>query len=75
MPLLPQVLVLPPYQGRGLGKKLLTLAYDIARSKGVQDLTVGAGGVQDRAVGAGGAGPDGRSRGGRGYIILERSAL
>ena len=54
MPLLPQVLVLPPYQGRGLGKKLLTLAYDIARSKGVQDLTVGAGGVQDRAVGAGG---------------------
>ncbi|KAG2442492.1 hypothetical protein HXX76_002578 [Chlamydomonas incerta] len=35
-----QVLVLSPWQGLGLGKALLQLSYDLARSRGCADLTV-----------------------------------
>ncbi|KAG2448260.1 hypothetical protein HYH02_006844 [Chlamydomonas schloesseri] len=35
-----QVLVLSPWQGLGLGKALLKLSYDLAKSRGCADLTV-----------------------------------
>ena len=37
-----QVLVLPPYQGAGIGKEMLRAAYALARERGAADLTVRA---------------------------------
>lgn len=39
-PRVAQVLVLPPYQGAGIGKALIRAAYDLARERGAHDLTV-----------------------------------
>lgn len=39
-PRVAQVLVLPPYQGAGIGKALLAAAYRLARDRGANDLVV-----------------------------------
>ena len=39
-PRVAQVLVLPPYQGAGVGKRLLRAAYALARERDAIDLTV-----------------------------------
>jgi histone acetyltransferase 1 len=42
-PRVAQVLVLPPYQGAGVGKALLGAAYRLARERDAIDLTVRGG--------------------------------
>ena len=41
-----QVLIMPPFQGLGLGKKMLQIAYKAAADKKCFDLTVIGGAVQ-----------------------------
>ena len=41
-PRLAQVLVVPPYQGAGIGKALLLAAYQLAKERDAVDLTFGA---------------------------------
>jgi histone acetyltransferase 1 len=39
-PRVAQILVVPPYQGQGIGHRLLTAAYDLARQRNTRPLTV-----------------------------------
>jgi histone acetyltransferase 1 len=39
-PRVAQILVVPPYQGQGMGHRLLTTAYDLARQRDTRPLTV-----------------------------------
>ena len=39
-PRVAQILVLPPFQGAGIGKEMLRVAYELAKERDAVDLTV-----------------------------------